>query len=320
MSSYYKPFRYQWAYDLWKKHEAMHWMGQEVPMHEDVKDWVDVLNDRERALLTNLFRFFTQADIGIAEGYCKHFLPFFHKQPELAMMLSSFAAREAVHIDAYSLLIETIGMPETTYQDFNKYKEMREKDSFFNDLQSYNDFSTLRALGLYSGFGEGVQLFGSFALLLNFSRFNKMKGMGNIIAWSIRDEDLHVEGMTNLFKEKMKGHSLYAKGLEDSIKHGARGMVALEDGFIDLCFNGQTEILTLTPRDIKDYIRYLANKRWHQLGFDGRLYYEHYKNPLPWIDYIVNGVEHANFFEQKVTTYAKAMTGGSYADVNWELE
>jgi ribonucleoside-diphosphate reductase beta chain len=113
----FKPFYYPWAYEAWLKHEQAHWLHTEVPMLEDVKDWKKKLTPAQKHFLTNIFRFFTQGDIDVAGGYVKNYLPYF-PQPEVRMMLSGFAAREALHIAAYSHLIETIGLPDTTYNEF----------------------------------------------------------------------------------------------------------------------------------------------------------------------------------------------------------
>jgi ribonucleoside-diphosphate reductase beta chain len=314
---YYKPLEYPWAHELWKKHEAMHWMGYEVPMHEDVRDWNEKLTENEKSLLTQLFRFFTQADIDVAGGYNTRFLPYFSHKPELAMMMNSFAAREAVHIDAYALLLDTVGMPEVTYQQFHEYKEMKDKHEFASDFGTETPLDTLKSLAVYSAFTEGMQLFASFVILLNFSRFNKMKNMGNIIAWSIRDESLHVEGMTTLFKafaEELVGTN--TKTLQEEIKPIALTMLQLEEKFIDLIFSDAGTIKGITADEVKDYIRYITNIRWNQLGFEGNIT-SVTRNPLPWIDIMINGEEHTNFFEQKSTFYSKAMTQGTFNDIEW---
>jgi len=318
--NYYKPLEYPWAHDLWKRHEAMHWMAYEVPMHGDVRDWNTKLSENEKKLLTHLFRFFTQADVDVAAGYNQKFLPHFGHKPELAMMMSSFAAREAIHIDAYAVLLETVGMPETTYQQFHQYKAMKDKHDFVDQFNLTKPEEVLKALAVYSAFTEGMQLFASFVILLNFSRFGKMKAMGNIIAWSIRDESLHVDGMTTLFKEYLddyrKANSIDLVALQDEIGIIAQKMVELEDSFIDLCFEcGAVE--GLTPEEVKTYIRFITNKRWSQLGFQGALFKDCTANNLPWVDFMVNGEEHTNFFEQKGTAYAKAMTQGSMEDIQW---
>ncbi len=133
----FKPFYYPWAFDAWLKHEQSHWLHTEVPMLEDVKDWKKKLTTEEKQFLTHIFRFFTQGDIDVAGGYVKNYLPYF-PQPEVRMMLLGFAAREALHIAAYSHLIETLGMPETTYSEFLEYEEMRAKHDYVLGLSSQN--------------------------------------------------------------------------------------------------------------------------------------------------------------------------------------
>ena len=173
--SYFKPFNYPWAYDAWLKHEQSHWLHTEVPMIEDVKDWKKKLNKEEKQFLTHIFRFFTQGDIDVAGGYVNNYLPYF-PQPEVRMMLMGFAAREALHVAAYSHLIETLGLPETTYNEFMEYKEMVEKHDYVLGVASKNSTkeSTATHIAVFSAFTEGMQLFSSFIMLLNFPRHGKM--------------------------------------------------------------------------------------------------------------------------------------------------
>ena len=196
----FKPFYYPWAYDAWLKHEQSHWLHTEVPMAEDVKDWKKKLTEEEKLFLTNIFRFFTQGDIDVAGGYVKNYLPYF-PQPEIRMMLCGFAAREALHIAAYSHLIETLGMPESTYAEFLEYQEMREKHEYVLEISSKNGTkeSTATHIAVFSAFTEGMQLFSSFIMLLNFPRQGKMKVMGQIVNWSIVDETHQAEAIIKLF-------------------------------------------------------------------------------------------------------------------------
>ncbi len=157
--NFFRPFSYPWAYDAWLKHEQSHWLHTEVPMLEDVKDWKKKLSPSEKQFLTHIFRFFTQGDIDVAGGYVKNYLPYF-PQPEVRMMLAGFAAREALHIAAYSHLIETLGMPDTTYNEFFQYAEMRDKHDYILDISSQNGnaASTATHIAVFSAFTEGMQL------------------------------------------------------------------------------------------------------------------------------------------------------------------
>ena len=312
--TYFKPFNYPWAYEAWLKHEQSHWIHTEVPMADDVKDWKDKVTEPEKAFLTNIFRFFTQGDIDVAGGYVNNFLPHF-PQPEVRMMLSGFAAREALHIAAYSHLIETLGMPESTYSEFLEYQSMADKHEYFMNLSNTNGTpeSIATNIAAFSAFTEGMQLFSSFIMLLNFPRHGKMKGMGQIITWSIVDETMHAESMILLFRQYIKeNRKLWKDKLKKEIYDIAEKMVELEDKFIDLAFAiGPME--NLTPADVKKYIRYIADRRLISMGMKG--IFKHRKNPLLWVEEMINAPTHTNFFENRATDYARGALSGDWSEV-----
>jgi len=169
------------------------------------------------SLCTQIFRFFTQADVEVQDCYITKYYNIF-KPVEIKMMLSAFANIETVHIAGYAYLVDTLGMPEEIYEDFLKYKEMLDK---YNYLHSFNVDTledTAITLGVYSAFVEGMQLFASFAILLNFQRFGKMKGMGQIITWSIRDETLHTLSMCALFRTLIEENpKIWTKKFRDKL-------------------------------------------------------------------------------------------------------
>ena len=312
--TYFKPFNYPWAFEAWLKHEQAHWLHTEVPMMEDVKDWKKKLTAEEKQFLTNIFRFFTQGDIDVAGGYIKNYLPYF-PQPEVRMMLSGFAAREALHIAAYSHLIETLGMPESTYTEFLEYQEMRDKHDYVLELSSRNGTvqSTAEHIAVFSAFTEGMQLFSSFIMLLNFPRHGLMKGMGQIVTWSIVDETMHAESMIQLFKTYVKENpEIWNDELKSKIYTIAEKMVELEDKFIDLSFAG-SDMRDLKQEEVKQYIRYIADRRLISMGMKG--IFKVKKNPLPWVEEMINAPVHGNFFENRVTDYAKGALSGSWDDV-----
>ncbi len=312
--SYFKPFNYPWAYEYWLKHEQAHWLHTEVPMIEDVKDWKNKLTEDEKKFLTHIFRFFTQGDIDVAGGYVKNYLPYF-PQPEIRMMLAGFAGREALHIAAYSHLIESLGMPETTYSEFNEYAEMREKHDYIMTLSSQNSTkqSTAEHIAAFSAFTEGMQLFSSFIMLLNFPRHGKMKGMGQIVTWSIVDETMHAEAMIKLFRTYIEeNREIWNDDLKSRIYTIATKMVDLEDKFIDLAF-GMVRVADLDAADVKQYIRYITDRRLISLGLKGIMKVK--KNPLPWVEEMINAPTHTNFFENRATDYAKGALSGNWDEV-----
>jgi ribonucleoside-diphosphate reductase beta chain len=310
----FKPFHYPWAYEAWLKHEQIHWLHTEVPMLEDVKDWKNKLTPSEKQFLTHIFRFFTQGDIDVAGGYVKNYLPYF-PQPEIRMMLLGFAAREALHIAAYSHLIETLGLPDAMYNQFLEYDAMKQKHEYVLDIANQNTTkqNTAKHIAVFSAFTEGMQLFSSFIMLLNFPRNGTMKGMGQIVTWSIVDETMHCESMTKLFRTYIEENKeIWNDELKGELYTVATRMVELEDKFIDLAFQ-MGEMQRLTSEDVKQYIRYIADRRLISLGLKG--VFKVKKNPLPWVEEMVNSPVHGNFFENRVTDYAKGALSGTWDDV-----
>ncbi len=314
----YKPFHYPWAFEAWQIQQQIHWIPEEVPMSDDVKDWKEKLTESEKNLCTQVFRFFTQADIEVNDCYMTKYSQVF-KPTEVKMMLAAFANMETIHIAGYSYLIETLGMPNTIYEEFLRYKEMKDKYDYMHKFGVDTKEGIAKTLAVFGGFTEGVQLFSTFAILLNFPRHNKMKGMGQIITWSARDETLHTNSIIKLFREFVKENpEIWTEDLKSDIYEACATIVHFEDAFIDLAFNVSTEIEGLKAVELKRYIRYIADYRLIQLGLKPIYLIE--KNPLPWMDEMLNGVVHANFFENRVTEYSKGATKGTWDDVFGEEE
>ncbi len=307
----YKPFRYPWAYEAWHKQQQIHWLPEEVPLADDIKDWKQKLTASERNLLTQIFRFFTQADVEVNNCYMKKYAQVF--QPtEIQMMLSAFSNMETIHIAAYSHLLDTIGMPEVEYSAFLRYKEMKDKYDYMQNFTVDSPVEIARTLAVFGAFTEGLQLFASFAMLMNFPRFNKMKGMGQIVTWSARDETLHTHSIIRLFRAFVEENKhVWTDSFQRELYLACDTIIDHEDAFIDLSFElGGVE--GLTADQVKAYIRYIADRRLTQLGMQP--IYRVAKNPLPWMDEMLNGAEHANFFEARATEYSKAATKGTWEE------
>jgi len=311
-SKTFKPFQYPWAVEITKRHEKVHWIEDELDLSEDVTDWKNgKMSKIEKEYVTNILRLFTQSDVAVGQNYYDQFIPKF-KNNEIRNMLGSFAGREGVHQRAYALLNETLGLPDSEYHAFLEYKEMVDKIDFMTD----SSISSQRGLGLAlakSVFNEGVALFASFVMLLNFQRVGKMKGMGKVVEWSIRDESIHVEGNSKLFRQYcIEFPRIVGDKFKSEIYEMSRVAVELEDKFIDLAYN-MGNIEGLTAEEVKTYIKYITDRRLLQLGLKPNFGVK--ENPLPWLEWVLNGADHTNFFENRVTEYEVAGLTGSWDSV-----
>lgn len=301
---YYKPFEYPQFFEYFKLQQQAHWLPTEVPMADDISDFKSKLTAQESNLIIQVLRFFTQGDLEVQNNYNTKLVHMFPK-PEITMMLTAFAAMETIHVWAYSHLNDTLGLPEVEYKAFREYEAMKNKYEYLQNFSIKTEADIARNLAVFGAFMEGVSLFASFAILMNFPRRGLLKNVGQIITWSIRDESLHSEGICALFRDFIKERPrLWTEEFRQTLYSACEDMVKLEDNFIDTCFAlGPVE--GLCPEDVKKYIRYIANKRLKDLNLEPK--YDIPENPLPWLNLMVNGKEHANFFETRATEYAKGV-------------
>jgi len=312
-SKTYKPFQYPWAVDYAIASEKAHWGEWEAKLADDVAQWNNgKLSDVERNHITQILRLFTQSDVQVGTNYLESYIPKF-KNNEIRAMLSSFANREFVHQRSYALLNDTLGLPEEEFSAFLEYQQMADKIEFMADID-VNSYAGLAKAVARSVINEGMSLFSAFVMLLNYQRFGKMKGMCEIVEWSIRDETMHCEGMVKLFRTFCEEHpKIVTDEFKADIYQMVRDAVELEDKVIDLAYE-LGEIEGLSKEEVKQYIRYIADRRLIQIGLKGN--YKVKENPLPWVDWIVAGDSHKNFFEGVVTDYNAAGMAGD--DWGWK--
>ena len=308
-STTYKPFSYDWAVEITIEHENMHWVEREIDLTDDVTEWKSQkLKPREMNHIKQILRLFTQSDVNVGTFYYDLLIPMVRNN-EVRNMLGSFAVREGTHQRAYSLLNETLGFPDSDYSAFMDYAEMRDKHEYMLDA----DPSTEKGFALTlakSVFNEGVSLFASFAMLMTYQRRGLMKGMGKVVEWSTKDESKHCEGVAALFKAFIAEHNhIVDDAFKKSIYDMAREVIELEDNFIDLAFE-MGDIEGLTAAEVKQYIRFIADRRLVQLGLKPNWDIE--KNPLPWMEWLLSAADRTKFFENKVANYEVAGLVGEW--------
>ena len=308
----YKPFQYPWAMEFAVESEKAHWGEWEAKLQDDVAQWQSgKLTPQEKNHITQILRLFTQSDVAVGTNYLEHYIKQF-KNNEIRGMLTSFANREFVHQRSYALLNDTLGLPEEEYSAFLNYKQMKDKIEFMGQIDTTTQTGLAKAIAR-SVMNEGMSLFSAFAMLLNYQRYGLMKGMCEIVEWSVRDETLHCDGMVRLFREFCKEHpKIVTDEFKKDIYQMFRDGVALEDAVVDAAFE-LGPVKDLTADDIKKYIRYIADRRLIQLGLKGN--WKVKDNPLDWMEWILSSSRHTNFFEAVVTDYSSAGLSGT--DWGW---
>ena len=310
----YKPFNYPEFVAKAIEHERIHWIEDELELQTDVAHWRNgKLSTAEKNHITQILKLFTATDVAVGTNYLEYYLPKF-KNNEVRAMLSSFASREFIHQRSYALLNDTLGLDEAEFSAFADVKEMSDKLEFMADIDMHSHQGTALAIAR-SVLNEGVSLFSAFAMLLNYQRYGKMPGMCTVVEWSARDETMHSDGMAMLFRRFCEEHPRIVNDeFKKAIYEMFRDSIALEDKVIDIAF-AMGAVEGLTAKEVKQYIRFLADRRLIQLGLKGN--WKVKENPLPWMETMLGSDSMSNFFEKRVTDYnAAGMTG----DWGWDDE
>lgn len=283
-------------------------------MASDINDWKTKLTDVERHVIGHILKGFTQSEVFIQE-YWSSMVSKWFKKPEIQLMCAAFASMESIHAVSYALLNQSLGLED--FDAFLHEPSARAKIDRLINTKGKSKEDIALSLAIFSAFNEGVNLFSSFAVLLNFSRFNKLKGVGQIIAFSIKDESLHSEAGCALFRQLINEFpDLLTDELKTKIYDAARLTVELEDAFISKAFElGSIE--GLDEKEMKNFIRFRCNTKLQDLGLK-----KNWKNidkvsldRMAWFDVMSAGVSHTDFFAARVDSYAKGTV--DFSKINW---
>ncbi len=300
----YAPIIYETAMEYWLKQQQAFWLHTEINLRADEQDWHTRLTDAEKALIGQTLKGFTQVEI-VVNDYWRRVAQWF-PHPEIAMMAAAFSNMETIHTRAYAYLNDTLGL--TDFSAFLHEPATKAKIDNLIDTKATDLESRAKSLAVFSGFAEGVSLFSSFAILMNFSRFNKLKGVGQIVAFSVKDESLHAEAGSWLFRTLISEYpKIWTDDFKKEIYEAARVAVKLEDDFIDKAFESGV-IEGLDPHDLKSFIRYRANTRLLDLGLKTNwktLDKASVERVSSWFSMFTSGVEHQDFFAGQPASYSR---------------
>ena len=309
----YKPFEYPEYYtEGWLKQAQAFWLHTEIPMSGDVKDWNEKLKPAEKNLVGNILLGFAQTECAVSDYWTQKVVGWFPKH-EIQQMAMMFGSQETIHAVAYSYLNETLGL-----EDFEAFLHEPATAERFDNLVSYDGTDPVgigKSLAVFSAFAEGVSLYSAFAVLYSFQLRNLLKGVGQQMKWSVRDESLHSKMGCRLFRHMCKEKPMLLKACKPHIEDAARTMVELEEKYIDKMFE-MGDLENLTKYDLKQFIRKRTNEKLKELGYKGIFEYDDKgaKN-LDWFYHLTGGHTHTDFFAIRPTDYSKANEGEDFENI-----
>ena len=312
----YKPFDYPEYYtEGWLKQAQAFWLHTEIPMSGDVKDWNESLNDKEKSLVGNILLGFAQTECAVSDYWTQKVVGWFPKH-EIQQMAMMFGSQETIHAVGYSYLNETLGL-----EDFEAFLQDEATMARFNNLVSYEGTDKVgigKSLAVFSAFAEGVSLYSAFAVLYSFQLRNLLKGVGQQMKWSVRDESLHSKMGCQLFRHMCQEDNKLLEDCKKDIIDAAESMLEAEERYIDKMFE-QGDIENLKAYDLKQFIRKRLNEKIVELGYVhlGKYfeYEEEAASKLDWFYHLTGGHTHTDFFAVRPTDYSKANEGEDFEDI-----
>lgn len=320
----YKPFEYPTYYtDGWLPQAQAFWLHTEIPMQGDLKDFNEVLLPHEKSIVGNILLGFAQTECAVSDYWTSMVTKWFPKH-EIKQMAMLFGSQETIHATAYSYLNETLGL-----EDFEGFLHEPTMSARFNMLmETEADYTPMelsknsnarsdvaRSIAVFSAFAEGVSLYSSFAVLYSFQMRDMLKGIGQQMKWSVRDESLHSKMGCRLFNHMCDEYPELRESVKTDVIQAARVMVDMELSFIDKVFeHGPLE--NLDPKDLKNFIKKRANEKLAEIGYNPAFEFdEESASRLDWFYHLAGGVTHTDFFAMRPTDYSKAGENENFEEV-----
>jgi len=320
----FKPFEYPIYFtEGWLKQAQAFWLHTEIPMQGDIKDWNEHLNSSEKNLVGNILLGFAQTECAVSDYWTTMVTQWFPKH-EIKQMAMMFGSQETIHATAYSYLNETLGLED--FEAFLHEPAIAEKFEYLTATTSdwtYKDLDSnptarkevARSLAIFSAFAEGVSLYSSFAVLYSFQMRNLLKGIGQQMKWSVRDESLHSKMGCQLFRHICEEYPELKDEVQSDIEEAANLMVNMELAFIDKMFE-MGDLENLKADDLKEFIKKRANEKLDELGYLPQFHYsEDMASELDWFYHLTGGTTHTDFFAVRPTDYSKAGVGEDFDDI-----
>ncbi len=303
-----KPYEYPQLYDYVPAIRHSYWIHSEFNFTSDIQDFKSRLSAPERSAIKNTMLAISQIEVAVKSfwGDLYHRIP----KPEIGSVGSTFAESEVRHADAYSHLLEILGL-NSEFKELKKkpaiMKRVRYLETALKNSKSDDNREYAEAILLFSLFIEHVSLFSQFLIIMAFNKHkNMLKGISNVVEATSKEEQIHGDFGIDLIKILQEENpewftAEYHKNIQEMCKQAFEAEKAVVDWIFE---NGELDFL---PKNVvNEFLKNRFNNSLESIGI--KKIFEIDQNLVSeteWFDDEIIGTKHGDFFVKRSINYSK---------------
>jgi ribonucleoside-diphosphate reductase beta chain len=303
-----KPYEYPQLYEYVPAIRHSYWIHSEFNFTSDIQDFKSRLSAPEKSAIKNTMLAISQIEVAVKSfwGDLYHRIP----KPEIGSVGSTFAESEVRHADAYSHLLEILGL-NSEFKALKKkpaiMKRVQYLETALKNSKSDDDKEYAEAILLFSLFIEHVSLFSQFLIIMAFNKHkNMLKGISNVVEATSKEEQIHGDFGIDLIKILQNEHpEWFTSEYKTYIQNVCKEAFEAEQHVVDWIFeNGELDFLPKAV--INEFLKNRFNKSLESIGIDSVFEIdETLVSETEWFDDEIIGTKHGDFFVKRSINYSK---------------
>lgn len=303
-----KPYEYPHLYEYVPAIRHSYWIHSEFNFTSDIQDFKSRLSDCERSAIKNTMLAISQIEVAVKSfwGDLYHRIP----KPEIGSVGSTFAESEVRHADAYSHLLEILGL-NSEFKELKKkpaiMKRVRYLETALKNSKSDDNREYAEAILLFSLFIEHVSLFSQFLIIMAFNKHkNMLKGISNVVEATSKEEQIHGDFGIDLIKILQKENpDWFTKNYHESIQQMCKDAFEAESEVVDWIFeNGELDFLPKAV--VNEFLKNRFNNSLESIGIEKVFDVDQdLVSETEWFDDEIIGTKHGDFFVKRSINYSK---------------
>jgi ribonucleoside-diphosphate reductase beta chain len=303
-----KPYEYPELYEYVPAIRHSYWIHSEFNFTSDIQDFKTRLSDTEQSAIKNTMLAISQIEVAVKSfwGDIYHKIP----KPEVGSVGATFAESEVRHADAYSHLLEILGLNKE-FKSLKKkpaiMKRVKYLEAALINAKSEDKQEYAESVLLFSLFIEHVSLFSQFLIIMAFNKHkNMLKGISNVVEATSKEEQIHGDFGIDLIKIiKSENPNWFGQEYNTKIQDLCRKAFEAEQSIIDWIFeNGELDFLP--KNEVTEFIKDRFNQSLESIGVE-KIFQtdQNIVNKTEWFNDEIIGTKHGDFFVKRSINYSK---------------